>query len=60
MMPTAKIKCPRCGEDVYFTSVDRVADIRNILNTAYYTKCDECGELVMISTDEFESHRVDG
>lgn len=56
MTPTAKIKCPRCGEDVCF-------DQRDILwkgNKPYYATICDCGECVTLSNKSFEENRVDG
>lgn len=56
MMPTAKIKCPRCGEDVYL-------DQNDILwkgYSKYYAAICNCGECVTLSDKSFEENRVDG
>lgn len=57
MMPTAKIKCPRCGEDVYVSNIDIRWDVNS---TFFYEATCDCGEKIYISFGEFESHRVDG
>lgn len=56
MMPIAKIKCPRCGEDVYVDKTDVLWRGRE----PFYAASCNCGECITLSNKSFEENRVDG